>query len=522
MSVQQPLQFGVDVLAGPPLAVLYLLAVIALLAGTVLLAAWMRGRGVDARAARFASRRDLGELRLRRPQAARVTLGVHHRGLIAAEARASVMVIGPSQSGKTTGVVVPALLEWSGPVLSTSIKSDVLHDTHAARSRRGEVRVFDPTGCSDLPNTPWSPIVASQSWEGARRTASRLLGVGEPGASRSADEAFWRPAGARYLAPLLLAAAQGDLSMREVLSWIATTNEGEPKGLLESCRVPGARAALEALESVWDADERFRSSLLQTAATALDPWQEPQIAAATAGDSQITPGWLLDAGNTLYLISPAEDQRRLRGLFCALIADITAGAFQRSAQTGRPIDPALLLALDEAANIAPLSNLDEIASTGPGQGVQLLTVLQNMSQAADRWGRERSETIIANHRARLFCSGIGDRATLEHLQHTLGEQEITRISTHRPGALQPGSRTLSTDFKALAPAHRVRQTAPDMALLVYGRLPPAWLRLRLWYANPTLQALAEGQPAAPPRAPRSLRRLLAPWTLKALRRRLAR
>ena len=156
--------------------------------------------------------------------------------------------------------------------------------------------------------------------------------MGENGPARSADESFWRPAGARYLAPLLLAAAQGELTMREVLSWTATTNEDEPDRALLSQPRGGATAALEALQSVWEADARFRSSLLQTVSTALDAWQEPAIAAATIGDRQISASWLLDGPNTLYLISPAEDQRRLRGLFAALVADITAGAFQRSAQ----------------------------------------------------------------------------------------------------------------------------------------------------------------------------------------------
>ena len=156
---------------------------------------------------------------------------------------------------------------------------------------------------------------------------------------------------------------------------------------------------------MWKADPRFRSNLTQTIATSLDAWHEPAIAAATAGENQISPERLLAGPNTLYLVAPAHEQRRLRGLFTALVADIAAGAFERSAQTGRPIDPPLLLALDEAANIAPLPNLDEIASSGPGQGVQLLTILQNISQATDRWGKDRAETIIANHRARLFCSG---------------------------------------------------------------------------------------------------------------------
>jgi type IV secretion system protein VirD4 len=207
------------------------------------------------------------------------------------------------------------------------------------------------------------------------------------------------------------------------------------------------------------------------------------------GESQISAERLLAGSNTLYLIAPAHEQRRLRGLFTALVADITAGAFERSAQTGRPIDPPLLLALDEAANIAPLPNLDEIASTGPGQGVQLLTILQNISQASDRWGRDRAETIIANHRARLFTSGIGDRATLDYLRQTLGEEEINRISTHRNTALATGSRTYSSEFRSLAAPHRVRQADTNTALLIYGRLQPAWVNLRPWYANRQLRGL---------------------------------
>lgn len=62
-------------------------------------------------------------------------------------------------------------------------------------------------------------------------------------------------------------------------------------------------------------------------------------------------------------------------------------------------------------------------------------MLQNVSHASDRCGHERAQTIIANHRARLFCSGIGDSATLEHLRSTLGEGELARVSQHRSGAL---------------------------------------------------------------------------------------
>jgi hypothetical protein len=104
---------------------------------------------------------------------------------------------------------------------------------------------------------------------------------------------------------------------------------------------------------------------------------------------------------------------RLGGLFTALINTVIEEAFARCTLTGRPIDPPLLLCLDEAANVAPLPNLAEIAATAAGQGVQVLSVFQNLSQISERWGRERADTLIANHTARLFGSGIADRATLD-------------------------------------------------------------------------------------------------------------
>ena len=105
-------------------------------------------------------------------------------------------------------------------------------------------------------------------------------------------------------------------------------------------------------------------------------------------------------------------------------------------------------------------------------------MLQNISQAYDRWGRDRAETIIANHRARLFCSGIGDRATLDYLRGTLGEEEIARISTQQRGITTPGAKTRSTEHRPLATPHRIRQADRSASLLVYGRLAPAWITLR--------------------------------------------
>jgi type IV secretion system protein VirD4 len=160
---------------------------------------------------------------------------------------------------------------------------------------------------------------------------------------------------------------------------------------------------------------------------------------------------------------------------------------------------------DETANVAPLPNLNEIASTAPGQGVQLLSVFRNLSQVADRFGRERAETIIANHRARLIGSAIGDRATLEYLGAVLGEEQIQRVATHRQRLeIDLGSRTYSHGFERLATPNRIREANVGTALLVYGNLPPAWVTPRSWHRDRRLKELVNGAqanhltPARPP------------------------
>jgi type IV secretion system protein VirD4 len=88
--------------------------------------------------ARWASKRDLRPLHVSGPQPGRLTLGRHGKRLVAGEGRASVVIVGPSTTSlKTTGFAIPALLEWEGPVVATSVKSDLLLTTIERRRSLG-------------------------------------------------------------------------------------------------------------------------------------------------------------------------------------------------------------------------------------------------------------------------------------------------------------------------------------------------------------------------------------------------
>src|SRR6266508_3718981 len=112
-------------------------------------------RRVRQNGAKWASRWNLRRLLILSPRSGRITLG--RRGgwfgrlLLAVESCHSVLCFGLGGSHKTTGLVIPGVLEWQGPVITTSIKPDVLRATLRRRLAMGEVWVYDPLGLSGVP-----------------------------------------------------------------------------------------------------------------------------------------------------------------------------------------------------------------------------------------------------------------------------------------------------------------------------------------------------------------------------------
>ncbi|MGD0379049.1 MAG: type IV secretory system conjugative DNA transfer family protein [Acidimicrobiales bacterium] len=454
---------------------------------------------------RWATRRDLrATLVVAAPCPGRLTLGTAHHRLVAAERGHSVLVVGPTQSRKTSGFAVPAILEWEGPVVAASVKSDLARNTLQWRAGKGRVWVYDPSASTGLASASWSPLQASSTWEGARRSAGSLTEVARSSPGALGDGDFWYATAAKLLAPLLFAAAAAGGTMADVVRWVDTQEVDEVFDVLSAAGEP---SALQAMRAAWGRDERQRSAVYTTAETVVEVFADPTVAASESGApaafaaGRIDPVRLLDANDTLYLCAPAHDQRRLRPLFATLVAQVVEAAYARAGRQGEPLDPPLLVVLDEAANVAPLAELDVLASTAAGHGVQLVTVWQDLAQLQSRYGA-RAGSVVNNHRVKVFLSGIADPATLEHASALIGETELRTWATTVDG-LGATSRTDSPTLRRLAPADALRRVPPGDAVAVSGHLPPIRLRLRPWQDDPSLRARATtGGDARAGRSPR--------------------
>jgi type IV secretion system protein VirD4 len=475
----------------------------AALAGlAALLARWgafarLIGRGQGAR---WAGSGDLAVLRGGRRRGrgrhglGRLALGRHRGRLLYAEHRHALVAFGPPQSGKSAGLAVPALLEWDGPAVASSIKTDLLAATLRRRERLGQVFVFDPFSLAGVPSHTWSPLGAARTWDGALEVAWRLAAAGELDQRGVEGGDFWAIAAEQRLAPLLYAAAATGAGIETVVRWAyGQGNRDLHQALAElagSARdeyeIDGAGAAYDAVQAFETQADRTRSSIEATAQALLRAYRFARVARSAAG-CEITADRLLDERATLFLIGDAKASKLLRPLFLALVSEIVDRAYERATLNGGRLELPLLLCLDEAGNVAPLPNLAEIASTAPSHNIQLVSIFHDLQQARTRYGKQ-AETVVNSHRARMLLPGVADLETLRYFAGLVGEEEA-RDLTRTTGA---GGTTRSTARRRrpLIAAEALRQLPDRNALLLYGRLPPVQIKLRTWFDDPHLRRLA--------------------------------
>jgi type IV secretion system protein VirD4 len=469
-----------------------------------------RRAGVSAQG-RLAKPMELRPLLIRRPVPGRFVLGRVGRRLIATEAvgfikrrrRSSsgpgaVMPVGPSRSGKTTNII-NGVFEWRHPAILVSLKNDFLDATGNWRGSLGEVKVFDPSGVTGRESATWSPLRSAKTVSGAVRAARQIAEAAPRRDSSGEGGDFWLQMAESLIAAFLIVAANAkDRTFADVVGWVVGTdmpideNVGQVQPLMRALKGDGdpeRKAAGEfaslVLEGLWRNDHRSVSGVYATARTMVWPWIDPLVAKATSSCT-IDLDWLLEKNNTLYVCIPLNDQHRLRPVLGGMLNDLVGQAFERFIQTGKPLDPPLLLVIDEAATLRP-DQLPSWASTLSGIGVQLVTAWQSVGQIEAAYGKQ-SQAILTNHLTKLFFAGMSDAAGLEYLSRLLGEEHVPSRLSSQSGYVD-GDRQSVTGVPLVPPA-ALRQMRPGDALLVHGTLPPAHVRIKPWYRRRRLRKRA--------------------------------
>jgi type IV secretory pathway TraG/TraD family ATPase VirD4 len=407
----------------------------------------------------------------------------------------SALLVGPPRMGKGVHVVIPWVLDAPGPVVATSTRPDTLAVTMRARGRRGPVAIFDPQRLADLPGgMRWSPVRGCET----PRTAlvrARGLAAGAGFGRTVSDSDFWAGQTETALRCLLHAAALDGRRAVDLYRWSLNPVLAEDAVTTLNRHPRAASGWADALEAAIHADPRTRDSVWLGVRQSLAALADPDVLAAVdpAPGEEFDPAAFLRDSGTLYLLASAVTSGSCAPLVAAFVEDITETARGLAARSpGARLDPPLLLALDEIANLTPLPSLPQLMAEGGGSGITTLAVLQSLAQARNRWGEHAADAIWDAATVKLVLGGLAKYRDLDDVARLLGEiDELTETRSRG----RAGERSTSTSVRMVPvmPPSVLRTLPFGTGVLLLRHTRPVVIDLGAWTARRDAAALRADQ-----------------------------
>ncbi|MDJ0318394.1 type IV secretory system conjugative DNA transfer family protein [Arthrobacter antibioticus] len=408
------------------------------------------------------------------------TVGRSRGVTVHVSAEESMVIQGAPRSGKGLYVIINAILDAPGAVVTTSTRADNLVVTMKARASGGRpVTVFDPQGMSGLPTTlRWSPVRGCEDPDIATRRALVITADTE----FKGENAAWQKRAVIVLQCLLHAAALSGDGVRAFRRW--SSSPILAKEALAFLERPEAALGWQAdLLGIIDDDPRNTSNSWIGVSAAVAPLSSPKVLAALDphGEAeQFEPKEFIRQRGTLYLIGTKSGAAAAGPYLSALIDDIDYAAREMAfVAAGGRLDPPLSLILDEIANLSPWPGLPVVLSDGGGIGISTIVVLQSLSQARSGWSIDEAATIWDAAIIKVIFGGGSDERDLRALAGLIGERSTT-VNT-RSWSSQGRQDGEQIRESPVIPLHEIRRLPAGTAIMLGRRTRPILLDLTEWH-----------------------------------------
>jgi len=395
-----------------------------------------------------------------------------------------MVLLGPPRSGKGVHIVINAILDAPGAVITTSTRPDNLTAALAARAKVGPVAVFDPQGLAPgIPSaTRWSPIRGCENPQTAMIRAKALT---TGAASGTTDSSFWQSSAEAAVRALLHAAALGDRTPTDLYRWSLSAAWAREAVMILATHPQAAPSWHQGLEAIVGADQKQRDSVWAMVAIAFASLADPAVldAVSPGPGEQFDPQTFLRQRGTVFLVGTSTGACATAGLVGAFVEDVAEAARRLAAGSpGARIDPPLSMILDEAANY-PLPSLTSLMSEGGGTGITTMVVLQSLAQARAVGGEHEAAAIWDAASVKLILGGGSNARDLEDLSKLIGQRDERQYTQSiGPDGRRSDSSSLR-EVPVMDPS-RLRMLPFGTAVLMLRAARPIVLSMTAWTKRP--------------------------------------
>lgn len=337
-------------------------------------------------------------------------------------AEGNLMVIGGNGSGKSSGVAMPTLETWSGPICATDVKGE-LSARYAELYRRGLVsrpyivaNPMDPAGPSYDPLWWLTKDAEENLVHNALQMAAILLPISPGGKDK-----FWDSSEQAVFAAMAIYSVRCGLSFSEMTAYMLSQPLSELCEELWKNGDSTVRALLGKMqamkeETVACIERGLRNRLMGSAA-------DPRISHFLRGRRE-TGNWFswddLEQYNIFLCIPPdkLETWGWAVNLMYAQLIHHLEGRPEKFSPLGK-LAPQILVLLDELPRFGRLDPIANALATLRSKKVNFCLIVQSVAQLDVMYGKLTREVIFDNCQNKLIL-GAGDAETQQYLSRLIG------------------------------------------------------------------------------------------------------
>ena len=441
--------------------------------------------------ARWATAHDVRRLQLTNGDG--VVLGALDRQLLRHDGDEHVLVIAPTNTGKSVGISLPTGLVWRHSYLALDLKGENWTVTSGLRKAFGPVYRFAPT-TSDTHR--YNPLTQIRRGEAEVRDAQVLADmlVDPEGALR--ERSHWQLRAFELLVATILwtlyaekrksLARVGELLADPARPVLDLFDEMLRRPIKDGAVHPVVAAGARQLLDMADAE---RSGVVSTALGFLALYRDPVLARATeASDFSIEELITGLRPVSLYLVVPPEEMSRLKALLRLMINQMLKRLTEIASQNtdGRRV----LLMLDEFPQLGKLDFFEHALAYIRGYRIKACLVAQSLNQLVQTYGENSSILDNAHVRVAFACN---DERTARRISDMLGVTTETRAQMNYAGSrMAPwlGHTMVSRQEvpRPLLTPGEVMQLPHADALILTGGAPPIRAKKVRYFSEPVFQA----------------------------------
>jgi len=220
--------------------------------------------------------------------------------------------------------------------------------------------------------------------------------------------------------------------------------------------------------------EKTRSSIIISLLTTIGDYVDEEVAKFTES-SDFDLGEIGIRKIALYVIIPVMDST-WEGLINLFFNQTFQELYAVGAKNNTKLPQPVIFYLDEFPNLGRFDDYEKFLATCRGYGIACCTILQNITQLQDKYGKEQAESILGNCGVKLCLGNVND-TTAEYFSRLAGKSTIkvdtgSSSESHGEKGSSSASKSYSYTARNLINADEILTMNPNESIcIITGKHP---------------------------------------------------